>query len=306
MDMRKRDFLTGLGLGAGIGLALTGGAMAAEIGADLGAAPPPKKKEIPHRKVTTRNLFKAPPGYPNAIAVAPEGLWIAEQKAQGYGKSGGKVPEACWLTDWNGKVLKTVLTESSNTSGMAYGTGHIWMGANGGPEGIYETDMNSKTVSHRQIPLGPADNGGGCHGLMWHEGKLWIVANRLRAILRVDPVTWAPEFQIPITTDRWHGIAWDDSHPGGAIWMITGSSDVDRYVQKDGKLVHTTISGLVKYEAATGAVLETAEFLEGTADPHGLAMHDGKLISCDAGVGPPGFDLTHSPSSGYIFEIDFV
>ena len=38
-----------------------------------------------------------------------------------------------------------------------------------------------------------------------------------------------------------------------------------------------------------GELLETAEFLEGTADAHGLAMHNGKLISCDAGVGPPGF-----------------
>ncbi|HEX3753442.1 MAG TPA: hypothetical protein VHV26_00060 [Rhizomicrobium sp.] len=302
MTIRKREFLAGLGLGLG----LAGAASAAEVGADLGAAPPQKKKEVPHRKVTTRNLFKAPPGYPNAVAVAPEGLWIAEQKAQGYGKSGKNIPEACWLTDWNGKLLKTVLTPSSNTSGMAYGNGHVWMGANGGDEGIYEVDMNSKVVSHRQIPLGPADNGGGCHGLMWHAGKLWIVANRLKAILRVDPKSWEPEFIIPITTDRWHGIAWDDSHTGGAIWMVTGSSDVDRYVMKGGKLTHTTISGLVKYEAATGKVLETAEFLPGTADPHGLAMHNGKLISCDAGVGPPGFDLTHSPSSGYIFEIDFV
>ena len=111
----------------------------------------------------------------------------AEQKAQGYGKDGGHVTEDAWLFDWNGKLLKTVHTPSSNTSGLAYGNGHVWMGANGGPEGIYEVDMDSKLVSHRQIPLGPADNGGGCHGLMWHEGKLWIVANRLRGILRVDP-----------------------------------------------------------------------------------------------------------------------
>ncbi len=171
----------------------------------LDAAPPPPKRELPHRKVKTRPLFKAPPGFPNAVAIAPEGLWVAEQKAQNYGKDGSALrkpagcwtgtarcsakrsPEACWLLDWNGKLLKTVLSESCNTSGMAYGDGCVWMGANGGPEGIYQTDMNSKTVSHRQIPLGPADNGGGCHGLMWHEGKLWIVANRLRAILRVDP-----------------------------------------------------------------------------------------------------------------------
>jgi hypothetical protein len=301
--MRKRDFLAGLGLSAGLGVSM---ALAKEIGADVGAVPPAKKKEIPHRKITTKNLFKGPQGFPNGIAVAPEGLWIAEQKAQGYGKSGKQVAENCWLVDWNGKLLKTVSTPSSNTSGMAYGNGHIWMGANGGDEGVYEVDQDSKLVSHHQIPLGPADNGGGCHGLMWHDGKLWIVANRIKAILRVDPKTWYPEFIIPITTDRWHGIAWDPTHPGGAVWMVTGSSDKDRYEMVDGKLHHTTTSGLVKYSATTGEELETAEFLEGTADPHGLAFHNGKLISCDAGVGPPGFDLTHSPSSGYIFEIDFV
>ncbi len=68
--------------------------------------------------------------------------------------------------------------------------------------------------------------------------------------------------------------------------MVTGSSDVDRFIEQDGKLVHTTTPGLIKYDAATGRPLETAEFIEGSADPHGLAMYNGKLISCDAGIGP--------------------
>jgi hypothetical protein len=299
MKMRRRDFLTSsLGLVAGAGLSRIQAQQPNSAGR-------PPKREVPNRKVKTTNLFKAPPGYPNAVAIAPEGLWVAEQKKQNFGKDATRSPEACWLLDWNGKLLKTVLTESSNTSGMAYGDGYVWMGANGGPggsEGIYQTDMNSKTVSHRQIPLGQVDDGGGCHGLMWHEGKLWIVANRLRGILRVDPKSWEPEFMIPITTGRWHGIAWDN----GGIWMVTGTSDVDRYIEKDGKLVHTTTSGLVKYDAATGQLLETAEFVEGSADPHGLAMHNGSLISCDAGIGPPGFELSNSPNGGYIFQIDFI
>ena len=304
MKLHKREFLAGLGLAAG-GL-VAASAQDYPKGTNLGAAPPEKKKDVPHRKVTTRNLFKVPHGYPNGVAIAPEGVWVAEQKAQGYGKTNGPIVEDAWLFDWNGKLLKTVHTPSSNTSGLAYGNGHVWMGANGGPEGVYEVDMDSHLVNHRQIPLGPASNGGGCHGLMWHDGKLWIVANRLKGILRVDPKTWAPEFMIPITTARWHGIAWDDSHPGGAIWMVTGSSDINRYVMQNGKLHHTTTCGLMKYDARTGELLETAEFLEGTADAHGLAMHNGKLISCDAGVGPPGFEGTGSPSAGYIFEIAFV
>ena len=304
MNIGKREFLTGLGLTAA---GLTG-ALALDYpkGKNLGAVAPQARKEVPHRKVTTKNLFKVPDGYPNGVAVVPEGVWVAEQKAGGYGQSGKHEKEAAWLFDWNGKKLKTVMTDSYNTSGMTFGNGHVWMGANGGPEGIYEVDMNGRTVSHRQIPLGPADNGGGCHGLMFHEGKLWIVANRIKGILRVDPKTFAPEFMIPITTARWHGIAWDDSVPGGAIWMVTGSSDINRYVMQNGKLHHTTTCGLMKYSATTGQLLETAEFLDGTADAHGLAMHNGKLISCDAGVGPPGFEGTGSPSAGYVFEINFV
>ncbi len=287
MNMHKRNFL---GLAAGLALAGAASARntasAKEIGADLGAAPPARKKEIPHRKVTTKNLSRRRPDFQRHRGRARRlvdrrtesaGLWQDRQAAcAGSLLAGGLERQA----------VENRVDGIQQYSGMAYGNGHIWMGANGGPEGVYETDMNSKTVSHRQIPLGPADNGGGCHGLMFHEGKLWIVANRLKAILRVDPRTWAPEFIIPITTDRWHGIAWDETHPGGAIWMVTGSSDKDRYEMVDGKLHHTTTSGLVKYDATTGAPVETAEFLEGTADPHGLAFHNGKLISCDAGSAP--------------------
>src|SRR5262245_61187581 len=70
------------------------------------------KPDVPVRKVKTTPLFKSPEGYPNAIAVAPDGLWIAEQKT-----------DNAHLVDWNGKVLKTVRTESKNTSGMGYGGG---------------------------------------------------------------------------------------------------------------------------------------------------------------------------------------
>ena len=310
--MRKREFLAGLGVVAGGGFAMAqpekGGAIVMPYpkGKDLGAVAPETRKEVPHRKVTTKSLFKVPDAYPNGIAITNDGIWVAEQKAAGYGQSGKHEKEAAWLFDWNGKKLKTVLTDSYNTSGFAFGNNHVWMGANGGPEGIYEVDQAGKEISHRPIPLGGAGNGGGCHGLLYQNGKLWIVANRLKGILKVDPKTWEPEFMIPITTARWHGIAWADDVPGGAIWMVTGSSDINRYVMQNGKLHHTTTCGLMKYSATTGQLLETAEFEDGTADAHGLAMWKGKLYSCDAGVGPPGFEGTGSPAAGYVFEINFV
>jgi hypothetical protein len=175
---------------------------------------------------------------------------------------------------------------------MAYGDGYVWMCANAAPQGVFQTDMNSRTVSHRQIPLGPANNGGGCHGALYHEGKLWLASLRLRGILRVDAKSWEPEFLIPYTTPRAHGVAWDN----GAIWLVTGN---------DSKGYADSRAGLAKYDAATGALLETAEFLPGSCDPHGLAMKDGVLYSCDAGI-HPNWQLNESPTHGYIFRIDFA
>ena len=121
--------------------------------------------------------------------------------------------EVAWLVDWNGKLLKTVTTHSRNTSGMAYGNGCVWMGANADPYGIFQVDMNSKQISHRQIPLSIDGNGGGCHGVKWHNGKLWIAALRLGGILRVDPTTWVPEVLIRVSSEerpRLHDVAFDN------------------------------------------------------------------------------------------------
>ncbi len=87
------------------------------------------------------------------------------------------------------------------------------MGANSGPvSGIYQTDLNSKTVSYHPVPLG----GGGIHGLAYAEDKLWIAALRCHGILRVNPKTFEAEYLIPYTAPRAHGkTAWDN----GAIWM---------------------------------------------------------------------------------------
>jgi hypothetical protein len=296
--MTKREFLA-VSVGAGLVLEKGWAAFAQQTAS---AAPRTDAQRVPSRAAKTTKLFKSPPGFPNGIAAAPEGLWIAEQKESGQQAADYHLPEPetlsenAWLVDWNGKLLKTVTTPSRNTSGMAYGGGYVWMCANALPEGIFQVDLNSHLVSHRQIPLGPADNGGGCHGAFWHEGKLWIASLRLRGILRVDPTSWEPEFFIPFYEvagrPRYHGIAWDN----GTIWLVTGN---DSHSYAEGR------AGLVRYEAATGKVLETADFAPGSADPHGLAMHDGALVSCDAGV-HPNWPVNDSPTAGWIFRIDLV
>ena len=286
--MTKREFMLA---GLGAGLALGGKRALAQ-----------REDSAPRRVAKTTKLFKSPSGFPNAVDATPEGLWIAEQKMSGeqakqYGVTPPKdLSEAAWLVDWKGKLLKTVMTPSRNTSGMAVGGGYVCMGANAPPQGVFQVDMDGKVISHRQIPLGPADNGGGCHGVMWHEGKLWISALRLRGALRVDPKTWEPEFMIPFyqgpNVSRYHATAWDN----GAIWQVTGNNSTS---YAEGR------PGLVKYDAATGRVLEIVDFAPGSCDPHGLTMHDGALISCDAGI-HPNWPTNDSPTAGWIFRIDIA
>jgi hypothetical protein len=119
---------------------------------------------------------------------------------------------------------------------------------------------------------------------------------RLRGNLRVDPKTWEPELLIPFyqapDRTRYHGIAWDN----GAIWQIVGN---------DCKGYSEYRACLVRYDAATGKVLETVDILPNSCDLHGLAMHEGKLISCDAGI-HPGWPNNDSPTAGWIFQIEFV
>ena len=301
--MTKREFLTA-SIGTGMALAQGSAAFSQQ---SSGAARndsrrSSRNREIPTRKAKTTKLFKCPPGYPNGLAVTPEGLWIGEQKMSGdqatrYGLTEpNSLVEEAWLVDWDGKLLKTVKTPSRNTSGMAVGGGYVWMVANALPEGVFQVDMNSKLISHRQIPLGPADNGGGCHGAHWQDGKLWIASLRLRGNLRVDPVTWEPEFMIPFyqapDRTRYHDITWDD----GTIWQVVGNNSTRHEDYRP---------CVVRYEASTGRVLEIVDLVPGSSDPHGLAMHDGKLISCDAGI-HPGWPTNDSPTAGWIFQIDFI
>jgi streptogramin lyase len=113
--------------------------------------------------------------------------------------------------------VRKIPTQAANTSGIAYGNGSVWMCANAAPFGIFQIDTKSGTVKRHDIPLG----GGGRHGAVFAEGKLWLAALRLRGVLRVDPQTWEPEYLIPCSVPRAHRIAWDN----GMIWMVTGEQD---------------------------------------------------------------------------------
>jgi hypothetical protein len=305
MSMKRRDFLAAGALtlsSAAVALAQQGGgAGPARAGGGGGRG----RGSIPNKTAKTTRMFKSPGMYPNALAVnsdAPGGLWIGQQKITASNSKTYNLPvlpdpdEAAWLVDWNGKLLKTVMTPARNTSGMAYGGGCVWMGANAEPYGIFQVDMNSKLVSHRQIPLSIDGSGSGCHGVKWHDGKLWIAALRLGGILRVDPKTWVPEVLIRASSEekpRLHDVCFDNE---GNIWVVTGNNSTS---YAEGR------AGLNKYDGKTGQLLMTVDFAPGSCDPHGLDWYDGKLISCDAGI-HPGWKGMESPHAGYIFSIEIT
>jgi hypothetical protein len=292
MRLKRRAFLAA-------GLALNASAVGTALARQGGAT----DRAIPRRSAKTTRLFKSPGLYPNALAVmtdAPGGLWIGQQKVSPQSSVTYQLPadpdpdESAWLVDWKGTLLQTVKTRSRNTSGMAYGNGCVWMGANAEPYGIFQVDLRSTQVSHRQIPLSLDGRGGGCHGVKWHDGKLWVAALRLGGILRVDPTTWAPEVLIRVSSaerPRLHDVAFDDQ---GNIWVVTGTNSTN-YANGS--------AALNKYDGRTGQLLMTVELEPGSCDPHGLVWHDGHLVSCDAGI-HPGWKGNESPHTGYIFRID--
>ena len=130
--MTKREFLTA-SIGAGLALGKGSAAFAQQASSAAGqeGGPSGGNRRVQSRMAKTTKLFKSPEGFPNALSATQEGLWIGEQKMSGpqavaYHLSEPKsLSEAAWLVDWNGKLLKTVMTPSRNTSGMAVGGGYV-------------------------------------------------------------------------------------------------------------------------------------------------------------------------------------
>lgn len=235
--------------------------------------------ESPSRIAKVTKLFRSPDGHPNGLETVADGFWIGEQ-----------VTDRAHLVDWNGKLLHSIETESSNTSGIAFGDGALWMAANGRAIGrpprpadattgeIVKADPNTgKTLARYPVP-----GGGGVHGLEFAEGTLWVTSLKLRMLSQVDPKDFRVLHQIPVHLERAHGLAWDP--PG--IWCM-----------------HSTDRVIHKLDAGDGHIIEQITLSKSDPDPHGMCMYRGHLYYCDAGIAPGG-GSNNSPSAGYVCRID--
>lgn len=247
--------------------------------AALLASPLLRANDIRASQARVIRLFKSPDGHPNAMEAASDGLWIGEQTT-----------DRAHLMSWKGKLLRTIETESSNTSGIAYGGGYLWMAANGKAIGraAKPTDATTGEVvkvdpaTGRTVARYPIPGGGGVHGLEFSEGTLWMTSLKLQKLSQVDPADFRLLHQIPVHLGRAHGLAWDH----GAIWCM-----------------HSTDRIIHKLDAKDGHILETIALSPQDPDPHGMCLYKGHLYYCDAGISPPGVD-SGSPTAGYICRID--
>ena len=302
----KREFLTGAGLMLAAAAASPAFAQQAKKPAADAAEEGGGRKPLPTRMAKTTKLFKAPGVWPNALAASPQGLWVAQQhltagEAKGVNMAVVPGKEQVWLMDMNGKVLKTVESNASNTSGLAFGNDDLYVCSNTDDEtsGIHKVNVASgKETATLQLPLSPNNRMGGCHGAQWHNGKVWIANNRMRSLMRMDPVSWKADLQIPIYSPpkmgRFHDFTFDKD---GTMLQV---------IANEGSKNHgENIAGLVRMEAETGKPLEIITFEPGSCDPHGLEFINGQLVGCDAGY-HPGWANYDSPSSQWIFRIDLA
>lgn len=237
---------------------------------------------LPTHKAKVTRLWRSPDGHPNALEATLEGLWVGEQ-----------VTDRAYLLDWKtGEVLKKVETESSNTSGMAYGGGYLWMGANGGPIGRLarpDEPRNGRIVkvdpeTGRTVGIYPIPDGGGVHGVLYADDSLWMTCFKWNVIARVNPDTFEVLHKFPLHLSRPHGLAWDP--PG--IWVVYSNDYV-----------------ILKQDIKDGRDLEVITLEKGSdPDPHGMDMYRGKMYYCDAGIAPSAMP-NGSTGAGYICRIDW-
>ena len=240
-----------------------------------------KTNDYPTHKPRVEILWKSPDGAGNALEATEEGLWVGEQ-----------ITDNAYLLDWKtGKVLRKVPTESSNTSGIAYGGGFLWMAANGsasrrikrptdaksGAAEVVKIDAKTgRTVAHHLVP-----GGGGVHGLTWAQDALWITTLRNKTLTQVD-VNFNILHTIPVTLDRAHGLAWDN----GSIWSVFSN---DLIIQR--------------LNARNGNVMEAVQLTDSDPEPHGMTRFQETFYFCNAGIGSDQKIPARKNYPGYICRI---
>ena len=265
-------------------MAVSGGASAQGLQTvSLDITKPTEGVKIPEEKVAEMNaaplitkklnkLFNNSPTIkePNAMQFTPAGtLLILDQV------DANKVFEL----SLDGKILRTVQTESMHGSGITIGNGAWWItstkGIDGSPPLTLKVDPSSGKTLKRWVTPGWGYYGGvtrergspsGGHDVKWAgNGRYWLATPASGRIFLMEAETGQIVRSIPAPVLRTHGLAID----GQFLWSVGSDfAQIHKLDSRDGKIV---------------AKIQ----LDKKADPavHGLEIRNGTLWYCDAQSG---------------------
>ena len=207
---------------------------------------------------TITRLFRSPFSLPNGIQATADGLWVADQITDRVAFIGWGPPNEYGVTQYQ----REISTESSNTSGLTWGDGSLWLAANG-PGTLWRparpTDaakghgdiLRVDPVTGATLGRWPVPDGGGVHGIEYdplEPGYLWVTTLHSQTLSKVWTADWRVDHVLPLPLPRAHGVV---RVPDG-IWVV-----------------HTSHRVIVKHK---GAAFSETKTPRPVADPAKLAV----------------------------------
>ncbi len=218
--------------------------------------------------------FRAPYSVPNGVQMTPDGLWVVDQITDRVALIDPDGPNEYGVT----KLRREIATESSNTSGLTWGAGLLWLAANG-PATIWRaprpTDAQSgmgeifavDPATGATVARHPVPGGGGVHGIEYDPflpDTLWITTLHEQTLTAVNVTDWSVRQVLPLPYPRAHGVV----RVADGIWVV-----------------HTSNRVIVKLDLTTGAELARVEIPTDQPEPHCLTPDGDTMIYCDATSG---------------------
>lgn len=223
--------------------------------------------------VDIQKIFRAPYAMPNGLQVTDEGLWVADQISDRVA-----LVEILDDVDEYGvtPVLKEIPSESSNTSGLDWGDGSIWLAANGsGARWRFAraTDAESGEILRIDPNTGETQTrwdlpgGGGTHGVGFdgfEDGTLWVTTLKSQTVTQVKIDDWSTIKVLELPYKRAHGVVRVED----GLWVV-----------------HTADRLIVKLDLSSGKVTDQIAVPEPHPEPHGLSVYGDAFLYCDATSG---------------------
>ena len=216
--------------------------------------------------------FRAPYGMPNGVQATGDGIWVVDQVTDR-----AALLDVSDADEYGMLRLRTeVQTESSNTSGMAWGDGSLWLAANGSAE-KWRTPRDADADSGEILRVDPETGdtlgrwplpcGGGTHGLeydAYESETLWLTTLKDQTLTQVRISDWTIQRVLALPYGRAHGVVRVEN----GVWIV-----------------HTSDRVIVKLDPLTGDELDRIHVLPSDPEPHGLSGYDGGFLYCDAASG---------------------